>query len=478
MIAAAPISEQQVLLQVPKALFITADTAAKSSYCGRLVTEEQLTEWQALVLHLLCERAAGADSFWAPYIAVLGHQMHHPLLWTSEVQQQLRGSPMSRTLTDRLQQVQDDTDILVAAGANELGIAVQWQQQTQQPLVSYDSVRWAAAVLLGRSFQLDMSEPDMSLEADMSYYGSWQPHGPAVLALVPWADMLRHSSEADEGSMLAYDSEAGAALMAAHRPYEPGQEVFDSHGPGLSHADLLMDHGCVGEGVTDNPRYDAVLQDHLKPRGSRNAALLEALTTLTGGPPALVFTPYGPDVTGMAALRAGLGSDAELVKAGWRIGSKGSDVELCARVMGRLCMPSSVGTERRVLETVLRAVDTCLAAYPSTLEQDEQELQHLQPQAADHHQQQQQEQQQASGAANGDGSSSGSSTESGNEQLRIGVLRALISEKSALVGCREVVAGWQQQIEQLVAAAGSAAAVTSQQLAAVYEAGSDSEDIM
>lgn len=202
---------------------------------------------------------------------------------------------MLRTLTDRLKQVQDDTDILVAAGANELEIAIQWQQQTQvgiaadtscfwvtaaspaafvndcmqcpaaaaggillplhgvsagfgvliqhsalgsfmaynskqqgmsvrqfspqqparlpmvldsrhpvftstlqEPLVSYASVCWAAAVLLGRSFQLDMSEPDMQLEADMSYYGSWQPHGPSVLALVPWADMLRHSSEAGE----------------------------------------------------------------------------------------------------------------------------------------------------------------------------------------------------------------------------------------------------------------------------------------
>lgn len=58
----------------------------------------------------------------------------------------------------------------------------------------------------------------------------------------------------DEASMLAYDPEAGAALLAAHRSYQPGDEVFDSHGPGLSHADLIMDHGCVGEGTEDNPR--------------------------------------------------------------------------------------------------------------------------------------------------------------------------------------------------------------------------------
>lgn len=59
--------------------------------------------------------------------------------------------------------------------------------------------------------------------------------------------------------MLAYDPEARAALLAAHRPYAAGAEVFDSHGPGLSWADLIMDHGCVGEGAQDNPRCAGTL---------------------------------------------------------------------------------------------------------------------------------------------------------------------------------------------------------------------------
>jgi hypothetical protein len=74
-------------------------------------------------------------------------------------------------------------------------------------MVSEDSVAWAAAVLLSRAFSLDMSEPDMSLEADMSYFGNWQAHQPDVLALVPWADMLAHSSEAGKGG----GSQGGAA---------------------------------------------------------------------------------------------------------------------------------------------------------------------------------------------------------------------------------------------------------------------------
>jgi len=59
--------------------------------------------------------------------------------------------------------------------------------------------------------------------------------------------------------MLVYDPEARAALLSAHRSYQAGEEVFDSHGPGLSHADLVMDHGCVGEGTADNPRCACVL---------------------------------------------------------------------------------------------------------------------------------------------------------------------------------------------------------------------------
>jgi hypothetical protein len=45
------------------------------------------------------------------------------------------------------------------------------------------------------------------------------------------------------------------ALLTADRAYAPGSEVFDSHGPGLSWSDLVMDHGCVVEGQADNPRW-------------------------------------------------------------------------------------------------------------------------------------------------------------------------------------------------------------------------------
>jgi hypothetical protein len=42
------------------------------------------------------------------------------------------------------------------------------------------------------------ASPQDPIEGDMSYFGSWQGHVPDVLALVPWADMIRHSSAAGE----------------------------------------------------------------------------------------------------------------------------------------------------------------------------------------------------------------------------------------------------------------------------------------
>ena len=45
--------------------------------------------------------------------------------------------------------------------------------------------------------------------------------------------------------MLQYNPDVGCAQLYAHRSYSPGDEVFDSYGPGLSSSDLLLDYGFV-----------------------------------------------------------------------------------------------------------------------------------------------------------------------------------------------------------------------------------------
>lgn len=110
---------------------------------------------------------------------------------------------MERILQSRREQVQADAAALDAAGANQLvmpgrdpSAAGGAPSSSTEPLVTPDSVGWAAAVLLSRAFSLYLSSETDHAIMPMEDFGSWDRTGQDVLALVPWADLLQHSSEA------------------------------------------------------------------------------------------------------------------------------------------------------------------------------------------------------------------------------------------------------------------------------------------
>ncbi|CAI5512549.1 unnamed protein product, partial [Closterium sp. Naga37s-1] len=141
-------------------------TAMECPVIGPLSRAAQLTGWQTLLLHLLWERAKGQGSFWEDYIAMLPYEQEmsrtHPLMLPDDwLRYWLQGSPLLQTIQSRGDMCRDDAAALVAAGANKLPLPsqqqLQQQQQQQQQLVSEQSVRWAASVLLSRAFALDLS---------------------------------------------------------------------------------------------------------------------------------------------------------------------------------------------------------------------------------------------------------------------------------------------------------------------------------
>jgi hypothetical protein len=83
--------------------------------------------------------------------------------------------------------------------------------------------------------------------------------------------------------------------------------------------------------------------------------------------------------------------------------------------MGRLSSPSSKATEQKVLGSLVGYIEKALMAYPSNLQQDEEELKRAE----------------------------------GQEELRVRVqvLRALVSEKRALQGSLAVVEKWLKDLE-------------------------------
>lgn len=408
MFAREDIAAGTTLVSIPPKLLMTFTTALSSKLCGEVLVKSKAEEWQALVLHLLCERAAGEDSFWYPYIQMLPSQEQHPLNWSSEQLNWLTGSPTLDTLLKRRAQVLEDCELLEIAGANDLPIAQRWFELYQEPLVTESSVRWAASTLLSRGFNVDLGEEE-PLAGDMSYFGSWQDHSMNMLALVPWADMLCHSSEAGQESVLRHCPDAGVLTLSAHRAYSKGEEVFDSYGPRLSPSELLLDYGFADEANT-NYTYHMGWRDAVPPRGRRNAALLEALTRAYGDL-SLALGPSGPDEACLTWARAAMASDAELIKAGWRIKATSKDVRMASAAMSRLAYPTSRSTEAALLASFAAALAKRRAAYPTTLEQDRELL--AQPDTS---------------------------------WLQQQALRALTSEKIALEGASSAIRGWQEAL--------------------------------
>lgn len=92
---------------------------------------------------------------------MLPEQSTHPLFWSdADAAAWLTGSPLLARLRQRRQQLADDLEVLLIAGANDLPLAAQYKAATGSELVSSASVTWAAATLLSRAFSLDLNEEE------------------------------------------------------------------------------------------------------------------------------------------------------------------------------------------------------------------------------------------------------------------------------------------------------------------------------
>lgn len=93
------------------------------------------------------------------------------------------------------------------------------------------------------------------------------------VALVPWADMLNHSSEVE--TFLDYDKSSKGVVFTTDRPYQPGEQVFISYGR-KSNGELLLSYGFVPREGT-NPSDSVELSLSLKKSDKCYKEKLEAL---------------------------------------------------------------------------------------------------------------------------------------------------------------------------------------------------------
>ncbi|MCO5568024.1 hypothetical protein L7F22_021720 [Adiantum nelumboides] len=349
------IRKGDVVVQVPFQAFMSDQTARACPHVGPVMERAGLTAWQGLCLHLLFERARGIKSMWYPYLALLPSESEmvelHPLMWPQGMcQQWLAGSPMLFTLEQRLRNCKEDYEVMLAAAAN----GSLPSEGTKNFVVTEASTRWAASILLSRAFSLDLSIPELDKEYD-----------DCATVLVPWADMLNHSSSAGTESCLIFNPGEQVACLCAHRNYGEGEQVFDSYGPHLSPSQLLLDYGFVDH-ENKNHRVDLP-----GVRDVANEALLKAIGLPSDGA-IFSITEAGVDDTALAWTRAAVASAKELAAAGWS-GETQSDEgtgNLAAMAMARFLQPISHENESEVLRRLLSASGSVLTQYSTFIDED------------------------------------------------------------------------------------------------------------
>ena len=289
-VAVDGVEEGDLLVRVPRSAMLTADDARSCPIVGDVAS--QVSDTAALALKLLAERDAAEKSAWSAWIATLptweAVRETHPLAWSRDRRERaLRGSPTLTRLDAMVASLVEDYQSIAAACA-----------RAGTPAPRVDDVTWARAMISSRAFYLDDGDGDGEgwdddddgiRTPDLEYSGDddeWWPD-PAIsgdgldddddddefeafggvdaarlddgyrhdnptgafVALVPWADALNHSPDADERSLLSStrDDETGAVVaeLRASAAYAPGDEVHDSYGVDLSRADSFLRYGFV-----------------------------------------------------------------------------------------------------------------------------------------------------------------------------------------------------------------------------------------
>jgi histone-lysine N-methyltransferase SETD3 len=219
LVATRPVARGTQLLQVPRTLLVTPETAL-DGLAARAVPIAELARASGatqLAVWLLVERRDPASAF-QPYVASLPPDFpEFPINATVADLALLEGS-LAGEMVESLRAS------LVAEYA-ELVADLAWFRS-----IGFDEFVWAKLCVGSRTYLLRMGDKDVG-------------------ALVPFADMANH--ERGPNSRWAYDPDDQVFRLVAQRDYLPGEEVCCDYGP-KPNLSLLARYGfCLDDNDAD-----------------------------------------------------------------------------------------------------------------------------------------------------------------------------------------------------------------------------------
>ncbi|XP_042373689.1 ribulose-1,5 bisphosphate carboxylase/oxygenase large subunit N-methyltransferase, chloroplastic-like [Zingiber officinale] len=342
-VSSEDLQEGDVAFSVPNSLVVTLDRVLGNETIAELLTTNKLSELACLALYLMYEKKQGKKSFWYPFIRELDRQrgrgqlaVESPLLWSESELAYLDGSHTKAEVLER-----------------EEGIKREYNE--------LDTV-WFMAGSLFQQYPFDIPTEAFSFEIFKQAFVAVQScvvHLQKVslarrFALVPLGPPLLAYKSNCKAMLTATDT---AVQLVVDRPYKAGEPIVVWCGP-QPNSRLLLNYGFVDE---DNP-YDRILIEaslntedpqyqEKRMVAQRNGKLAVQIFQVHVGKEKeaiLEMLPY---------LRLGYISDA-------------ADMQSVISSQGPTCLLSPC-LERAVLDQLVNYFETRLAAYPTTLIEDE-----------------------------------------------------------------------------------------------------------
>ncbi|OEL16303.1 [Fructose-bisphosphate aldolase]-lysine N-methyltransferase, chloroplastic [Dichanthelium oligosanthes] len=338
LVAARDLPRGEVVAEVPKKLWMDFDAVAASDIGRACGGGGGLRPWVAVALLLLREVARGADSPWAPYLAILPRQTDSTIFWSEEELLEIQGTQLLSTTIGVKDYVQSEFESVEAEIINA-------NKDLFPGTITFDDFLWAFGILRSRVFP--------ELRGDK-------------LALIPFADLVNHSPDiTSEGSSWEIKGKGlfgREAMFSLRTPVDvKSGEQYDLD---KSNAELALDYGFIESnpyrdsytvtlGISESDPFYGDKLDIAELNGLGETAYFDVV----------LDEPLPPQMLTYLRLLCIGGTDAFILEALFR-----------NSVWGHLELPLSPDNEESICQVMRDACKSALGAYHTTTQEDEELL--------------------------------------------------------------------------------------------------------
>ncbi|KAM6547422.1 hypothetical protein CsatB_019098 [Cannabis sativa] len=336
LIAQRDIARNEVVLEIPKRLWINPDTVSASEI-GNVCNG--LKPWIAVALFLLREKFRD-DSLWRLYFDILPKQTNSTVFWSEEELSELQGTQLLSTTLGVKEYVVSEFKKL------EEEVILPNKKLFPSP-ITIDDFFWAFGILRSRAFSRMRAQN---------------------LVLIPLVDFINHSHKVTSEEH-AWEVKGPAGLFSwdylfslrSPIPVKAGEQVVIQYDINKSNAELALDYGFI-DPLEERNAYTLTLEiSESDPFYGDKLDIAEA----NGWSETAYFDiflnrPLPPAMLPYLRLVALGGTDAFLLETIFR-----------NSILGHLEYPISHANEELICRVVRQACKSALSGYNTTIEEDE-----------------------------------------------------------------------------------------------------------